>query len=97
MKSQEQVSSHKDILPGKVDIIASDRCKPKVVNFFGDINTEIFCLHTSEDDQYVAGGCENGDIRVYHIYTGKLLFLSNTSRLQGYPNTGIRWRPKSNR
>ena len=79
-----------------MDIRQSTRCRVRVVNFFGDINTEIFCLHISDDNQYVAAGCDNGDVRIYHIYEAKLLLLANSSRLQGYPNTGIRWRPKSN-
>lgn len=76
-------------------MIQSPHCKLRVVNFFGDISTEIFCLDTSEDDQYVAAGCDNGDVRVYHIYEGKISLMSNSSRMQGYPNTGIRWRPHS--
>lgn len=80
-----------------MDIEGSDRCRLRVVNFFGDATTPIFCLHTSSDDEYVAAGCENGDVRVYHIYNGNLVFLGNSSRKQGFPNTGIRWRPGNNR
>ncbi len=31
---------------------------------------------------------------MYNIYEGKLLLMGNTSRLSGFPNTGIRWHPK---
>lgn len=41
--------------------------KPHVVNFFGDIHTEVFSLNVSSNNKYVAAGCENGDIKVYHI------------------------------
>ena len=95
--SDKNIHSQKELQPGKVFITSSPRCKPKVVNFFGDVSTEIFCIHTSFDEQFVAAGCENGDVRIYHIYEGKLMFLGNSSRKQGFPNTGIRWRPNSNR
>ena len=54
-------------------------------------------MNVSHDDEYVATGCSNGDIKIYSIFEGKLLMMGNTSRLSGYPNTGIRWKPKSNR
>ena len=94
LKQQEHVDEEKQYLPGKLDITPTERCKPRVVNFFGDIHTEVFCLDTNSEDKYVAAGCSNGDVKVYEIYEGKLLMMGNTSRLSGYPNTGIRWNPK---
>ena len=71
--------------------------KPRVVNFFGDIHTEVFCLSINPEDKLAAAGCSNGDVKVYNIHEGKLLMMGNTSRLSGYPTTGIKWNPKSSK
>ena len=68
LKQQEYYDDERDYLPGKIDITASALCKPRVVNFFGDIHTEVFSLNVSYDDQYVVVGCSNGDVKVYHIF-----------------------------
>lgn len=52
-------------------------------------------MDTDHDDQHVAVGCSNGDIKVYSIFEGKLQMMGNTSRLSGYPNTGVRFNPKN--
>ena len=68
LKQQEYYDDERDYLPGKIDITPSHLCKPRVVNFFGDIHTEVFCLNVSNDDQYVVVGCSNGDVKVYNIF-----------------------------
>lgn len=68
LKQQEHFDDDKEFLPGKIDIKTTQRCKPRVVNFFGDIHTEVFCMNISHDDQYVATGCSNGDVKVYNIF-----------------------------
>lgn len=39
LKQQEHFDDDKEFLPGKIDIKTTQRCKPRVVNFFGDIHT----------------------------------------------------------
>ena len=56
----------------------------------------MYCLNVSPNHENVAVGCSNGDVKVYNIYEGKILLMGNTSRLSGFPNTGIRWNPKNN-
>ena len=41
--------------------------KPHVVNFFGDVHTEVFCLNVCHNNKYVTAGCDNGDVKVYNI------------------------------
>lgn len=75
--------------------MSTNRCRLKVVNFFGDIHTEVYCLSVSPDHENVAVGCSTGDVKVYNIFEGKIILMGNSSRLSGYPNTGIRWNPKN--
>ena len=82
-------------MPGKLDVIGTEHMKPHVINFFGDIHTQVFTLSVSNNSKYVAAGCDNGDVKVYNIETGKILMMGNTSRLSGYPNTAVKWRPNS--
>lgn len=64
-----------------------------MVNFFGDVHTEVFSLKVSADDKFVGAACSNGEVKVYNIYEGKILNIGNTSRLAGYPCTGFKWKP----
>lgn len=66
-----------------------------MVNFFGDIHTEVFSVKVNENDKYVAAACSNGEVKVYNIGEGKVMNIGNSSRLSGYPCTGLRWKPKS--
>ena len=93
MKQQQYLEDDRSFQPGKLIITPSESCRPKIVNFFGDVNTECFCLHTSRDDLMVAAGCSNGDVRVYNILEGSLTMMANSSRLSGYPNTAVKWNP----
>ena len=34
--------------------------KSRIVNFFGDIHTEVFSLKVSADDKFVGAACSNG-------------------------------------
>lgn len=95
LKQQEHIEEHKQYLPGKLDIIETPHMKPHIINFFGDVHTEVFSLNVCDNNKYVAAGCDNGDVKVYSIEEGKLMMMGNTSKLSGYPNTGVRWRPKS--
>lgn len=97
LKQQQLHTEPKHFEPGKVQITTTKKCKIKVVNFFGDIHTEVYCLQTSPNHDNVAVGCSNGDIKVYNIYEGAILMMGNTSRLSGFPNTSIKWNPKNNK
>lgn len=93
LKQQEHFDEEKEYMPGKLEITASEYCKPQMVDFFGDVHTEVFCVHTNSDQKMMAAGCSNGDVRVYNLAEGKLLMMANTSRKSGFPNTGLRWNP----
>ena len=45
-----------------------------MVNFFGDVHTEVFSLKVSADNKYVGGTCSNGENKIYNIYEGTPLF-----------------------
>lgn len=66
-----------------------------MVNFFGDVNTKVFTLKVHQNDSYVAAGCSNGEVKVYNIAEGKVMNIGSTSRLSGYPCTGLKWKPKN--
>lgn len=52
-------------------------------------------MKVNENDKYVAAACSNGEVKVYNIGEGKVMNIGNSSRLSGYPCTGLRWKPKS--
>ena len=79
--------------PGQVKIHDIGKNHIKLVNFFGDVSTEVFTLKVSQNNKMVAAGCSNGEAKLYDIYDGNILKISNTSRLSGYPTTGIQWKP----
>jgi hypothetical protein len=89
------VEKEKKYNPGEVEITNSEKCKSKVVNFFGDVHTEAFAARVSANDRMVAVGCANGEAKVYDIYEGKILSIGNTSRMSGFPCTGLKWKPIS--
>lgn len=60
LKHQELFQIAKTYNPGKVDFINTPKCEARVVNFFGDVHTEVFALKVSSDDQKVIAGCSNG-------------------------------------
>lgn len=55
--------------PGQVTFDNTEQCESRVVNFFGDIHTEVFSLKINiNDDKRVAVGCSNGEAKIYDIY-----------------------------
>jgi len=53
-------------------------------------------LKVNANHSMVAAGCSNGEIKVYDVLDGNLLKIGNTSRLSGYPTTGLSWKPIQN-
>lgn len=92
---QEIITHEKKFNPGEVTIEDSPFLTIRVVNFFGDVSTEVFSAKVNEDNKIAAVGCSNGEAKVYDIYEGKVLKIGNTSRLSGYPTTSVVWKPKS--
>lgn len=90
---QEQIKQEKNFNPGQVQFINTPLCHARVVNFFGDIHTEVFSVKVNSNDKIVGVGCSNGEAKVYDIYEGKVLTINNTSRMSGYPCTSFRWKP----
>lgn len=70
-------------------------CKASLVNFFGDVHTEVFTLKTNHRDKVLGVGCSNGEVKVYDIYEGNILSIGHSSRLNDFPCTSFRWKPRS--
>jgi|JI10StandDraft_1071094.scaffolds.fasta_scaffold405726_1 WD40 repeat protein len=92
---EEAHQQEKKYRPGEVDIENSPFLTLRVVNFFGDVSTEVFTIKANVNNHIAAVGCSNGEAKVYDIYEGKVLKIGNTSRLSGYPTTGVSWKPRS--
>lgn len=50
-------------------------------------------LKVNADQNMVAAGCSNGETKLYDVLDGQVLKIGNTSRLSGYPTTGLAWKP----
>lgn len=68
LKHQEHMETDKTFNPGQLECINTPLCKTKLVNFFGDVHTEVFSMRVSKNDKYVAVACSNGEAKVYDIY-----------------------------
>jgi hypothetical protein len=55
-----------------VEFTNTPLCTGRVVNFFGDIHTEVFSVKVNANDKAVGVGCSNGEVKVYDIYEGKV-------------------------
>ena len=91
--NQQNKQQDKKFAPGQVKIENHGDNSIKLVNFFGDVSTEVFTLKVNKNNKIVAAGCANGEVKVYDIYDGNILKIGNTSRLSGYPATGLTWKP----
>lgn len=91
---EQELQPLKNYSPGQVEVIKHPGCNVKVVNFFGDVRTEVLSVKVDRANSMVAAGCSNGEVKVYDIYDGNILKIGNTSRLSGYPATGVCWKPK---
>jgi WD40 repeat protein len=92
---QEHLKQDKHFSPGVVEFKNTHACTARVVNFFGDVHTEVFSLRVNSNEKEVAVGCSNGEVKVYDIYKGEVLTIGNTSRMSGFPCTSVRWKPVS--
>jgi COMPASS component SWD3 len=93
MHKQQSLQEEKKYSPGQVEISSMPGASIKLVNFFGNVHTEVFNIKVNVNNTIVAAGCANGEVKVYDILDGKLLKIGNTSRLSGYPATGLCWKP----
>lgn len=66
-----------------------------MVNFFGDVHTEVFSVRVDPLDEIVGVGCSNGEVKLYDMLKGDILSIGNTSRKSGFPCTSVRWKPKN--
>jgi hypothetical protein len=57
---QEHLKQDKHFSPGQVEFTNSPFCTARVVNFFGDIHTEVFSVKVNVNDKVVGVGCSNG-------------------------------------
>lgn len=60
LQQQEHIKQDKHFNPGQVEFSNSDICTARVVNFFGDIHTEVFSVRVDGNDKAVGVGCSNG-------------------------------------
>ena len=68
LQHQELIKQDKHFSPGLVEFTNSEKCTARVVNFFGDIHTEVFSVRVDSNDKAVGVGCSNGEAKVYDIY-----------------------------
>lgn len=93
IKQQQYLELDKEYNPGKVDFLNTHKCEANLVNFFGDVHTEVFSLRVSSNQKNVIAGCSNGEAKLYDIIEGKVLSIHNTSRMVGYSCTSAKWKP----
>jgi hypothetical protein len=60
LHQQEHIKQDKHFSPGQVEFTNSTFCSARVVNFFGDIHTEVFSVRVNANDKVVGVGCSNG-------------------------------------
>ena len=62
LKEIEHHEEEKKFNPGEVKFNHQDypNDKSRVVNFFGDIHTEVFAVKSRADNKYVGAACSNG-------------------------------------
>jgi hypothetical protein len=89
------LEADKEYNPGQVQFTNSPQCEARVVNFFGDVHTEVFALRVNSNDKKVVAGCSNGEAKLYDLIEGKVLSINNTSRKADYPCNAVKWQPKS--
>ncbi|EAR93543.3 WD40 domain protein (macronuclear) [Tetrahymena thermophila SB210] len=72
----------------------NSKYKLAIRTFFGNPETEVFCVRFDQDDQFIAAGCSDGSVKIFNISTGKLEHnLSGSSGINATPTTCLRWRP----
>jgi len=70
IKYQEMLKVDKEFNPGKVHFTNSPQCEANLVNFFGDVHTEVLALRVSSDHKKVVAGCSNGEAKLYDLIEG---------------------------
>ncbi|CCI47183.1 unnamed protein product [Albugo candida] len=72
----------------------SKRLSPNIT--ISDCPSQVFCTKFSPDDKYLAAGCGDGAIRVFHARNGALAYTLQNPNPSGMPFTAIRFRPLMN-
>jgi WD40 repeat protein len=60
----------------------------------GEPDTKVYCCKFDLEDKYIACACENGQVRVFNVNTGKMSYVIYSSR-PNVPFSYVKWRPQA--